>query len=57
MQQALANQRNTMSPDQIRIRERELQDRVTNAQRQFRERNTDHPGGGAGVAQPDRGGC
>ncbi len=39
MQQALANQRGTLSPDQIRARERELQERITNAQRQFRDRN------------------
>ena len=39
MQQALGAHRNTMSPEQIRAKERELQDRVTNAQRQFRERN------------------
>ena len=39
MQQALATHRSTMSPEQIRTKDRELQDRVTNAQRQFRERN------------------
>jgi Skp family chaperone for outer membrane proteins len=39
MQQALATHRSTMSPEQIRTKERELQDRVTSAQRQFRERN------------------
>ena len=39
IQQTLANQRSTMSPDQIRTRERELQERITSAQRQFRERN------------------
>ncbi len=39
LQQALANQRNTMSPDQIRAKERELQERITSAQRQFRDRN------------------
>lgn len=39
MQQALATHRSTMSPEQIRTKERELQDRVTGAQRQFRERN------------------
>ena len=39
MQQALANDRAKLSPDQIRARERELQDRVTNAQKSFRDRN------------------
>ena len=38
LQQAFANQRANMTPDQIRAKERELQDRVTNAQRQFRDR-------------------
>jgi Skp family chaperone for outer membrane proteins len=38
MQQALANDRSKLSPDQIRARERELQDRITKAQRDFRER-------------------
>jgi len=39
LQQQLANQRGTMSPEQIRTRERELQERITNSQAQFRERN------------------
>jgi Skp family chaperone for outer membrane proteins len=39
MQQSLAGERAKLSPDQIRARERELQDRITNAQRSFRERN------------------
>jgi Skp family chaperone for outer membrane proteins len=39
MQQALASHRSTMSPDQERAKERELQERITNAQRQFRDRN------------------
>jgi Skp family chaperone for outer membrane proteins len=39
MQQALANDRGKLSPEQIRTRERELQDRITNAQKQFRDRN------------------
>jgi Skp family chaperone for outer membrane proteins len=39
LQQQLANQRSTMSPEQIRNRERELQDRITNAQKLFRDRN------------------
>ena len=39
MQQALANDRGKLTPDQIRARERALQERITNAQRTFRERN------------------
>ncbi len=39
LQQSLANQRAGMTPDQIRGKERELQERITNAQRQFRDRN------------------
>jgi len=39
LQQALANQRGTLTPEQIRNREKELQERITNAQKQFRERN------------------
>ena len=39
LQQQLANQRSTMSPEQIRTKERELQDRITNAQKLFRDRN------------------
>ncbi len=39
LQQQLANQGSTMSPEQRRTKERELQDRITNAQKQFRERN------------------
>jgi Skp family chaperone for outer membrane proteins len=39
MQQALVNDRAKLSPEQIRTRERELQERITNAQRTFRERN------------------
>jgi Skp family chaperone for outer membrane proteins len=39
MQQALANDRAKLSADQIRARERELQERITNAQRSFRDRN------------------
>jgi Skp family chaperone for outer membrane proteins len=38
MQQALTNDRAKLSPEQIRTRERELQDRITKAQRDFRER-------------------
>ena len=39
LQQALANQRASLNADQIRNRERELQERITNSQRQFRDRN------------------
>ncbi|HEY0204250.1 MAG TPA: OmpH family outer membrane protein [Acetobacteraceae bacterium] len=39
LQQALVSQRASMTPDQIRAKEKELQDRVTNAQRSFRDRN------------------
>lgn len=38
-QQALANQRAQLNPDQIRQRERELQDRITDSQRIFRNRS------------------
>ena len=40
MQQALVNQRATLSAEALRTRERELQERVTNAQKAFRDRNT-----------------
>ncbi len=39
LQQALTSQRGTMSPEQIRNKERELQERITNAQQNFRERS------------------
>jgi Skp family chaperone for outer membrane proteins len=39
MQQALANDRTKLSPEQIRGREKDLQERIANAQRQFRTRN------------------
>ncbi|MCX7378314.1 MAG: OmpH family outer membrane protein [Alphaproteobacteria bacterium] len=39
MQQALARDRARLTPDQIRARERELQERITGAQRSFRDRN------------------
>jgi len=39
LQQSLATQRAGLSPDQIRTKERELQDRITNAQKQLRDRN------------------
>jgi Skp family chaperone for outer membrane proteins len=38
-QQALSVQRTQMTPDQIRNRERELQDRITDSQRIFRNRS------------------
>ncbi|MBK1659754.1 OmpH family outer membrane protein [Paracraurococcus ruber] len=39
-QQQLANQRATLPPEQLRERERALQDRITDSQRIFRGRNT-----------------
>jgi Skp family chaperone for outer membrane proteins len=39
LQQALAGQRASLSPEQIRNKEKELQDRITNAQRSFQARN------------------
>ena len=39
MQQALANDRAKLTPEQVRAREKELNDRISNAQRQFRDRN------------------
>jgi Skp family chaperone for outer membrane proteins len=39
MQQTLANDRAKLSPEQVRAREKELNDRITNSQRQFRDRN------------------
>jgi Skp family chaperone for outer membrane proteins len=39
LQQQLAAQRASMSPDQVRTKERELQERITNAQKSFRDRN------------------
>lgn len=38
LQQALGGDRGKLSPEQIRQKERELQDRITKAQREFRER-------------------
>ena len=38
-QQQLANQRSTLAPDDVRGRERALQDRITDSQRIFRERS------------------
>ncbi len=40
MQQALANDRGKLSPEQLRAKEHELQERITKAQREFRERGT-----------------
>lgn len=40
LQQQLTNPHSGLSPEQIRIKERELQERITSAQRVFRERNT-----------------
>ncbi|MBW6401051.1 OmpH family outer membrane protein [Roseomonas sp. HJA6] len=37
-QQRLANDRATLSPEQLRVRERDLQDRITDAQRTLRDR-------------------
>jgi Skp family chaperone for outer membrane proteins len=39
LQQQLAAQRTSLSAEQIRTREKELQDRITEAQRKFRDRN------------------
>jgi Skp family chaperone for outer membrane proteins len=39
MQQQLANQRTSLTPEQIRAKERDLQERITDAQRKFRDRN------------------
>jgi Skp family chaperone for outer membrane proteins len=38
-QQLLAGQRTSLSPEQLRARERELQERISDAQRIFRDRN------------------
>ena len=40
LQQALANDRGKYSPEQLRSKEHELQERITKAQREFRERGT-----------------
>jgi Skp family chaperone for outer membrane proteins len=39
MQQTLANDRAKLTSEQVRARERDLQERITNAQKQFRDRN------------------
>lgn len=55
MQQSLANQRATLSADQIRGKERELQDRITGAQKTFRDRNrVIQEAGQYGLAQIER---
>ncbi len=55
MQQALANERSKLSADQIRAREKELQDRITSAQRTFRDRNRIiQEAGQYGLAQIER---
>jgi Skp family chaperone for outer membrane proteins len=55
MQQGLANDRAKMSADQIRAKERELQERITNAQRTFRDRNrVIQEAGQYGLAQIER---
>ncbi len=55
MQQGLANDRSKLSADQIRSREKELQDRITSAQRTFRDRNrVIQEAGQYGLAQIER---
>ena len=55
MQQSLANERAKLSADQIRAKERELQDRITNAQKTFRDRNRIiQEAGQYGLAQIER---
>ena len=55
LQQQLANQRQNLSADQIRAKERELQERITNAQKQFRDRNRIiQEAGQYGLAQIER---
>ena len=55
LQQSLTSQRANLSADQIRTRERELQDRITNAQKQFRDRNRIiQEAGQYGLAQIER---
>ncbi len=39
LQQQLSAQRASLTPDQVRTKERELQERITNAQKSFRDRN------------------
>jgi Skp family chaperone for outer membrane proteins len=55
MQQSLANERGKMNADQIRAKEKELQDRITSAQRTFRDRNrVIQEAGQYGLAQIER---
>ena len=55
LQQGLANQRANLSADQIRTKERELQERITNAQKTFRDRNRIiQESGQYGLAQIER---
>ena len=55
MQQSLANDRSKLSPEQIRAKEKELQDRITTAQRTFRDRNRIiQEAGQYGLAQIER---
>ena len=55
MQQSLANDRGKLSADQIRAREKELQDRITGAQKTFRDRNRIiQEAGQYGLAQIER---
>lgn len=55
MQQGLANDRAKLNPDQIRAREKELQDRIATAQRTFRDRNRIiQEAGQYGLAQIER---
>ncbi len=55
LQQGLANQRANLSADQIRAKERELQERITNAQKTFRDRNRIiQEAGQYGLAQIER---
>ncbi len=55
MQQSLANERSKLNPEQIRAKEKELQDRITTAQRTFRDRNRIiQQAGQYGLAQIER---
>jgi Skp family chaperone for outer membrane proteins len=55
LQQTLANQRATLNADQVRAKERELQERITNAQKTFRDRNRIiQEAGQYGLAQIER---
>ena len=55
LQQALGNERGKLSAEQIRAKERELQDRITKAQREFRERgNIIQQAAQYGLAQIER---